>query len=166
MKEEQIRVLKTISQATNRMDINTFAHAVNLTPNQAMATLQDLAKEGFLRRVGNGYGLTAKGKNLLKATAQVPAEFAFNFYLGVDKPLGLTAQSLAEFYVLTSQVGSDSLDFHLYRGDFERWISEVCKDTTLSEAFSGLKASGLKGEELRQAILEAIDAKYDIGELF
>lgn len=165
MKEEQIRVLKTMNEATSRMDINTFAQAVNLNPNQAMATVQELAREGFLRRVGNGYGLTEKGRNLLKASAQFPIEVAFHFYVGVDKPLGFSAQSLAEFYRTAKQVCSDSLDFHLYRGDFERWLSDVCKDTELSESVGSLKTAGLRGEELRKAMLKAIDAKYGVGEL-
>ncbi len=165
MKEEQIRVLKTISEATGRMDMNTFAQAVNLNPNQVMATMQELAREGFLRRVGNGYGLTEKGKNHLKAYLQVPAEMAFNFYVGVDKPLGFSARSLEEFYRQTREVCSDSLDFHLYRGDFERWLIDVCKDAQLSEAVGALKTAGLKGEELRKALLKVIDQKYGVGEM-
>ena len=56
------------------MDLNMFAQAVNLTPNQAIAEVQELAKEGFLRKVGGGFGLTEKGKNAVKAFALVPAE--------------------------------------------------------------------------------------------
>ena len=67
MKEEQIRILKTMNEATNRMDLTMFAQAVNLNPNQAIAEVQELAKEGFLRKVGGGFGLTEKGKNALKA---------------------------------------------------------------------------------------------------
>ena len=31
MREEQVRILKTMNEATNRMDLNMFAQAVNLT---------------------------------------------------------------------------------------------------------------------------------------
>ena len=88
MKEEHIKILKTMNEATNRMDINMFAQAVNLTPNQTIAQVQELAREGFLRKVGGGFGLTEKGKNALKAYAPVLPEMAFNFYVGMDKPLG------------------------------------------------------------------------------
>lgn len=165
MKEESIRVLKTMNEATSRMDLNVFAQAVGLSPTQAMAVVQELAKQGFLRKVGNGYGLTEKGKNVIKASVQVPGEVAFNFYVGVDKPLGFSAQSLEEFYRLVRQVCFDSLEFHLYRGDFERWLADVPKDKELAEAVSTLKTSELKGEDLRKAMLKAIDAKYGIGEL-
>ena len=165
MKEEQIRILKTMNEATNRMDLNMFAQAVNLNPNQAIAEVQELASEGFLRRVGGGFGLTEKGKYALKAYVLVTADVGFNFYVGVDKPLGFSARSLEEFYRLIRQVTSDALEFHLYRGDFENWLRDVCKDVELTEAFGALKADGLKGEDLRKALLKAMDTKYGIGEL-
>ena len=165
MKEEQIKILKTMNEATNRMDLNMFAQVVNLTPNQAIAEVQELAKEGFLRKVGGGFGLTEKGKNALKAYVPVSGDMGFNFYVDVDKPLGFSAQSLEEFYRFTKQVVTDSLEFHLYRGDFENWLREVLKDGELAEAVGNLKADGLKGEDLRKALLKAIDARYGIGEL-
>ena len=97
MKEEQIRILKTMSEATNRMELNIFAQAVNLSPNQAIAEVQELAAKGFLRKVGGGFGLTEKGKNALKVDVPVSAEMGFNFYVGVDKPLGFSARSLGSF---------------------------------------------------------------------
>ncbi len=165
MKEEQIRILKTMNEATSRMDLNMFAEAVNLNPNQAIAIVQELAREGFLRKVGGGFGLTEKGKNVLKISMQVSSELAFYFYVEVDKPLGFSAVSLEEFYRLVKEVCSDSLEFHLYRGDFECWLQDVLNDGELAEAVAGLKADELKGEDLRKAILKAIDAKYGIGDL-
>ncbi len=165
MKDEQIRILKIMLEATNRMDLNTFAEAVNLNPNQAMTQVQELAKAGFLRKVGGGFGVTEKGKNALKVFTPVPSEMAFNFYVGIDKPLGFSASSLEMFYRQLKQVCSDSLEFHIYRGDFERWLGEVIKDSELAQAVSGLKTSGLKGEDLRKALLKAIDDKYSVDEL-
>ena len=71
-----------MNEATNRMDLNMFAHMVNLNPNQAIAEVQELAKEGFLRKVGGGFGLTQKGKNALKAYTPVLSEMGFNYRLG------------------------------------------------------------------------------------
>ena len=67
MKEEQFKVLKTMSEATSRMDINMFAKKVNLNPNQTIQQVQNLAKEGFLQKVGNGFGITDKGKISIKS---------------------------------------------------------------------------------------------------
>ena len=165
MKEQQIRILKIMNEATNRMDLNMFAQAVNLSPNQAIAEVQELASEGFLRKVGGGFGLTEKGKNALKAYVLVSSELGFNFYVDVDKPLGFSAQSIGEFYRLIKQVCSDSVEFHLFRGDFENWLTDVCKDFELAQAFAALKTDGLRGEDLRKALLKAMDSKYGIGEL-
>ena len=165
MKEEQVRILKTMSEATTRMDLNMFAQAVNMNPNQAIALMQELAKEGFLQKVGNGYRLSGKSKSALKVYSQVSGELSFHFYVGVNEPLGFLAQSLEQFYRLIRDVRSDSLEFHLYRGDFERWLRDVLEDGELAEAIGSLKATPLKGEDLRKEILKALDAKYGIGEL-
>lgn len=165
MKEEQFKILKTMSEATNRMDLNMFAQAVNLSPDQAMAEVQELAKKGFLRKVGKGYGLTVKGKNLLQVFQFVSSEMSFQFYEAVDKPLGFTARSIEEFYKSIKQVCSDSLEFHLHRGDFERWLSDVCGDKKLAQEIAALKTAELKSEELRIALLKIIDAKYGMEEL-
>ena len=165
MKEEQIKILKTMSEATNRMDLNMFAHMVNLNPNQAMAQVQELAKAGFLRKVGNGYGVTEKGKAALKVSTPVSSEMGFNFYVGIGKPLGFTAQTLEEFYRFIKQVSADSLEFHLFRGDFENWLREVLKDSELAEEIGNLKMDELKSEDLRKQLLKAIDAKYGIEEM-
>jgi Mn-dependent DtxR family transcriptional regulator len=165
LKEEHIKILKTMNEATNRMDMNMFAQAVNLSPNQTMAEVQELAKEGFLRKVGGGFGLTEKGRTALKMFTSVSNETSFHFYVEIDKPMGFAAHSMEEFYRFVKQVVVDSLEFHLYRGDFENWFRDVCKDLELAEAFGALKTEGLKGEELRKALLNAIDAKYGVGDL-
>jgi predicted transcriptional regulator len=165
LKEEQIKILKTMNEATNRMDIHMFAQAVNLDPNQAIEQVQELAVEGFLRKVGGGYGLTEKGKNILKIFSPLSSEMSFNFYVEVDKPLGFSANSLLEFYRQIKQVTTDSIEFHLYRGDFENWMREVLKDLELAEMIASLKTKELKGEILRKTLLKAIDSKYGIDEL-
>ncbi len=80
------------------MDLNSFAQRVNLTPNQTIQQIQELATEGFLQKIGGGYGITEKGKAALKAFAPVPQDMGFHFYNGIDQPTNLTSQTLAEFY--------------------------------------------------------------------
>ena len=165
MKEEQIKILKTMNEATNRMDLNMFAHMVNLNTNQAMAQVQELAKAGFLRKIGSGYGVTEKGKAALKVFTPVSSEMGFHFYFSIGQPTGFTAQTLEEFYRFIKQVSADSLEFHLYRGDFENWLRDVLKDSDLAEAIGNLKTDELKGEDLRKELLKVIDAKCGIEEL-
>lgn len=154
-----------MNEATNRMDLNSFAQAVNLNPNQAIEQVHLLAEEGFLRKVGSGYCLTEKGKNSLKITQNTGVDKSFQFYVDVDKPLGFSAQSLEEFYRSIKHVCSDSLEFHLYRLDFEKWLNDVLLDSELAEKAASLKIAELHGEELRKALLKAIDDKYGVGEL-
>ena len=165
MKGEQFKVLKTMSEATSRMDLNMFAQKVNLSAVEATQVIQELSRKGFLQRVGSGYGITEKGKAAIRAYAHVPAEKSFQFYSGVDFPLGFSAQTIEEFYRISKQIYSDSLEFHLFRGDFEKWFSEVVKDSEMANAIDGLKISNLKGELLRKELLKTINAKYSIEEL-
>ena len=160
-----MKILKTMNEATNRMDMNMFAQAVNLTPNQTMVEVQELAKEGFLRKVGGGFGLTEKGRTALKMFTPVSSEMSFSFYVEIDKPMGFTAHSMQEFYSFIKQVIVDSIEFHLYGSDFENWLKDVYKDSELAETFGALKTKELKGEDLRKELLKAIDEKYGVVDL-
>jgi len=158
--EEQLKVLKVMSEVTSRIDMYTFARMVGLNPSQTVERMQDLVNAGFIRKLGGGYGITEKGKAILKAITPVPKETAFHFYTGIGQPTGFSAESLKDFYEIVKRVAAASLDFHLYRGDFENWIKTALKDVVLANELANLKSRTLKGEELRQGILKATAAKY------
>ena len=158
--EEQLKVLKVMSEVTSRIDMNTFAQMVGLNPSQTLERMQDLVNSGFIRKVGGGYGITEKGKAILKAITPVPKDTAFHFYTGFEQPTGFSAESLKDFYEIVKRIAAESLDFHLYRGDFENWIKNALKDVILADELASLKNATLKGEELRQRILKAIAARY------
>jgi len=145
--------------------LNTFAAKVNLDPNQILQQFHELVTDGFLKRVGNGYSITEKGKAALKVSAPVPENMGFHFYLVMDKPTDLTAKTLEEFYRIIKQVSVDSLEFHLYRGDFERWLKEACKEPDLADQAECMKTAGIMGEDVRDGLLRVLDAKYSIREL-
>jgi predicted transcriptional regulator len=158
--EEQLKVLKVMNEVTGRMDLNGFARMVGLNPNQTIERMQELVNEGLVRKVGGGYGITEKGKVILKAIAPLPKEAAFHFYTAIGQPTGFSAESLKDFYEIVKRVTADSLEFHLYREDFENWIKAIFKDAALADELANLKASQLKAEDLRQGILKAIAAKF------
>jgi predicted transcriptional regulator len=158
--EEQLKVLKVMSEVTSRIDMNTFAQMVGLNPSQTIERMQDLVNGGLIRKVGGGYGITEKGKAILKAITPVPKDTAFHFYTGFGRPTGFSAESLKDFYEIVKRVAAEALDFHLYRGDFENWIKNALKDAVLADELANLKIEMLKGEELRQRILKAIAARY------
>ena len=165
MKEEQFKVLKAMIEATSRMDLNMFAKKVNLSPNQTVQLIQELTKEGFLERSEKGYGIAEKGKAAFKVLTPVPEEMSFRFYFGINQPADLAAKTLQEFYMAIKRVNAGSLEFHLYRGDFENWLKEACKEPELADEIGGIKAAELKGEELRAELLKVLDSKFGIQEL-
>jgi hypothetical protein len=67
--------------------------------------------------------------------------------------------------MVINQVSAVSLEFHLYRGDFELWLKEACKEPELANEIGGIKATGLNGEDLRKELLKVLDAKYGIQDL-
>jgi len=164
LKQEFI-VLKTLIEATGHMDLKGFADKVNLSPNQALHQIQELAKDGFLQRVGAGYGVTQKGKAALKAFKPVAKDNEFRFYYGLDNSSDHAAESLAQFYSAIKQVRVDSLEFHLYRSDFQNWLRDVCKEPDVADEFDRVAVSGLKGEALRAELTKTLDAKYGVSEL-
>ena len=158
--EEQLKVLKVMNEVTGRMDLNGFARMIGLTPKQTMTRVQELVNTGLVGKVGGGYGITEKGKAILKVIAPIPKEAAFHFYTAIGQPTGFSAESLKDFYEIVKRATTDSLEFHLYREDFENWIKTIFKDAKLANELANLKASEFKGEDLRQGILKAIAAKF------
>src|SRR5512135_759834 len=131
-----MKVLKIMSEITGRMDMNEFAAKAQLTTNQTMERVQELAKEGFVKKVGSGYAMTEKGKNALKGAAPVPGNMRFNFYVGMGQPANASAGSAKEFRDVTLKVNVASLEFHLYRGDFENWFRTSVKDAPFAESLA------------------------------
>lgn len=165
MIEEKLKVLKIMSEVTGRLDLNEFARMVGLTPNQTLEYMQELLKADFLKKVGGGYGITDTGKAVLKAFAPVPLGMEFHFYLAIGQPTSFAARSFLDFYGVVKQVDAVSLEFHLYRGDFENWMREALNDAVFAEELAKLKKPGLKGERLRKAIVKAVEAKYGLEKL-
>jgi DNA-binding Lrp family transcriptional regulator len=165
LKEEALKVLKIMNEVTSRTDLNGFARMVGLTPTQTIDQMQELLKTGLIRKVGSGYGITEKGKATLRVFTPVPKEKEFHFYNGVGQPTSFQAESIKGFYELVKRVSMESLEFHLYRGDFENWLKSEIKDAALAEGFAKLRTTQLKGENLRQEINKAIEAKYSVEEL-
>jgi predicted transcriptional regulator len=163
--EERLRVLKVMNEATSRMNLNKFARMVGLNPNQTIEHMQELVKAGLVRKVGGGYGITEKGRAVLKAFTPVPSDMEFHFYTGIGQPTGFAAKSLRDFYEIVKQVAIDSLEFHLYRGDFENWIRTAFKDVALADELKSMKDIQLKGENLRKEIIKATEARYDFQKL-
>ncbi len=82
----------------------------------------------------------------------VPREKAFYFFTSIGNYTGESASSLKEFMDKINEVNVKSLEFHLYRGDFEKWITEVLQDEELTEEIRKLQRFNLTGEVLRNQL--------------
>ncbi|MGC8850296.1 MAG: DUF5752 family protein [Candidatus Bathyarchaeia archaeon] len=110
-------------------------------------------RRGSKRRVGRD--LAAR---LLSTLSQ---DKAFHFYLDVDKPTGIYANSLQEFSQRLLEVDPKSVSFHLKRGDFGNWLSEAVGDKELASKIEGFKDLPLPIEELRSKVHNEVRARFD-----
>lgn len=60
--------------------------------------------------------------------------------------------SLEEFATKIREVKTTSLEFHLYRGDFEKWADEVLEDHELKKRISAVKLLEPIGNALRDQL--------------
>ncbi len=158
--EQELKVLKAMSEVKGHTDLNHFAETVGLTPQQTTEIMQDLTKNGYLKKSPRGgYGITEKGKNALRSIATVQTGKEFHFFMEIGHPADLTATNLKEFEDAIKKLDSKSLEFHLYRGDFENWIGTAIEDVGLASSLAEIRVKGLKGEELREAIMRAVENK-------
>ncbi len=157
-----MKVLKVMGEVTGRMDMTEFAEKTGLSSNETMLQMQELAKGGFVKKVGRGYAITEKGKSAIKAVTALPWNMRFNFYLEVGQPAGVSAGSVKEFAEIASRVNDVSLEFHFNRADFENWFKTTVKDEAFVEKLVDLKNSGLKGDALRKALLESLAERYSL----
>ena len=151
-----------MNEMTGRVDMNEFAKKMGLTSSQIMQHMQELAQEGFLKKVGGGFAITEKGKNALKVAAPVPGNMRFNFYIAIGQPTGMSAETIREFHDLVLKVDVASLEFHLGRGDFENWFRLAVVDAGFADELVKMKKTDLKGNDLRKAIAKAAEAKYSL----
>jgi hypothetical protein len=87
-----------------------------------------------------------------KTLRTVPREKAFYFFTSIGNYTGTSAASLKEFMERIHEVNVKSLEFHLYRGDFEKWTIEVLEDPWLAGDIKKLQKFGLTGDALRNQL--------------
>ena len=160
MTEEQLKILKVMSEVTGRVDMNEFARRIGLAPSQVTEQVQELAKAGFVKKVGAGYGITEKGRTALRAVKPVPEGMEFHFYVEIGQPTRLSSRTMQEFYFIAKKADAASLEFHLYRGDFEKWVATAVEDPLFAGELADLKKTNSMGEELRKEILSALETRY------
>ena len=77
---------------------------------------------------------------------------AFYFFTSVGNYTGYRAMSLEEFATIIREIEKVSLEFHLYREDFEKWADEVLEDNELSTRIRAVKLLEPVGNALRDQL--------------
>jgi len=95
-----------------------------------------------------------------KVLRTVPREKAFYFFTSIGNYTGVSASSLKEFMERIGEVNVKSLEFHLYRGDFEKWMAEVLQDTELASDIRRLQKLSLTGNGLRDQLSFTVSRRF------
>ena len=95
-----------------------------------------------------------------KASRNVPREKAFYFFTSVGNYTGMSAASLKEFMDRVNDVNAKSLEFHLQRGDFEKWVEDVLQDKDLALEIKRLQRFNLMGDALRNQLRAIVSRRY------
>ena len=76
----------------------------------------------------------------------------FYFFTDIGQYTGNHAISLMDFSDILQNIDVLSIEFHLYRGDFQNWICDIGGYKSLVNDFDQLMKRGLKGEFLRSRL--------------
>ena len=91
---------------------------------------------------------------------KLPTREAFYFSTSVGNYTGESAASLAEFVKKIEEIDVRSLEFHLYRGDFEEWVVKILGDERLAEEIRNLRSLSLSGDALRGELYGVVSKRY------
>lgn len=86
-------------------------------------------------------------------------EQSFYFFSSNRKYTGESAASPEEFTEKIKTISRDSLEFHFYRGDFEKWIREILGDEQLSAEITELRKQNLVEDALRNQLSNTISTR-------
>ena len=95
----------------------------------------------------------------LLITSSVPVEKGFHFFTEIKKPLDIFATSIFEFSDELKKVNPTSLEFHMKRNDFARWLRDVIRDDTLANEFDKFQRVEIAGEKLRSRLVEITEKR-------
>ena len=90
---------------------------------------------------------------------RVPYQEGFRFSRGIGDYTGDVATSLEDFAEMLKTVDLGSIDFHMDRRDFEKWIRVIFGDDELAQAI--YRRTVFQGENRRKELMAAVIARLD-----
>ena len=94
-----------------------------------------------------------------KILRTVPREKAFYFFTSIGNYTGVSASSLKEFLDRINEVNLKSVEFHLCRGDFDKWMDEVILDAELAGDVRRIQKLNLTGDSLRNQLYATVSRR-------
>ena len=82
----------------------------------------------------------------------VSREEAFYFFTSIANYTGMNAASLDEFLLRIKEVDVKSLEFHLYREDFEKWVTQTLGDDKIAKDIKRLRDTKIVGDAVRDGL--------------
>jgi len=162
MVSERLKIVQALDKLDVAVSIDKIAVEAGLSRGKVLGNLSRLCVNRLVDKRGKLYAVTERGRVILKEAESVPYDKAFYFCFGEDKPTGHMARSLREFYDIARTIDSESLLFHLRRGDFEKWIKNVFGDRESATEIANLRLSEVSGDDLRNKFCESIGQNYKI----
>jgi hypothetical protein len=97
-------------------------------------------------------------KRIVEILRTVPYEKGFHFYTAHGNYTRETATSLDDFEKKIQIVPAASVNFHLQRGDFQKWIENTLGDTELAKRISLIELM-LPAEDLRKELIAIVQTR-------
>jgi len=88
-------------------------------------------------------------------------EEIFYFFTSIGNYTGMSAASIEEFVGKIREVNAKSVEFHLYRLDFEKWVTEILGDIKLADQIKNLRNLKLTGDVLRNQLYLIVSKRYE-----
>ena len=93
-----------------------------------------------------------------KILSTVPHDKGFNFFTGIDRITGETANSLEIFGQKLEIINDESVMFHFRRNDFQNWIKTTVGDDVLAERINHISRQ-LSVEDLRNELVKTVQTR-------
>lgn len=165
------RILEAMAEESQPRKPKDIAQKVGLNFSSCMMHILGLKKAGFVSSPEKGYyQITDLGKGAVEPRISKEAaasllrpltvEKFFHFYTGIDEHSGFEANSLLDFCERLKDIDVRSLEFHVSRGDFQRWLQTIGA-RELARKFEDIREKGQSGEALRSEVYRAARARCD-----
>jgi hypothetical protein len=102
-------------------------------------------------------GQNQSDRNCADILGTLPFEEGFHFCIEGGNYTGITATSLHEFTEKLRTIDQNSIDFHMQRKDFQKWIQGEFCDKELPKQIDQIKEEKLSNEKLRQELLDTVN---------